>query len=402
DKREKLMIKISDGLTHNLLRFQGVLDSSRTISLAIACVKSCIRSELLPEIVINDLSTRTCIFVCAKKLQPSSTLAAKSRFTPMNEHAISSDNATSYTENEPEDAINILGTASKTTTVNRTCEHYWGPGPFRRVRLASLLEEEQSSLVPVSDSVKGESIHDSKDAQKESTNNEPTTIDDINSIKESTILVENKEENQTKTDIEYSEEKISNNSQKTTNELLNTDFTAPEDQSSRVQISNVIDAENIPETTPIKDAQEESSSNVLMRTNDRETTNEVVDELVCSDKPIINGENKDSNQSKKLVASFETSNGSDHTTYQMYLLYIIVDSSQLKKFVNILSRYWRNLVSCYIIKWIVTCGCGPNIQSASVREKNLEPVTWLTGTIEGTNENIDGETILNQVYDEVG
>ncbi|GJS10952.1 hypothetical protein Tco_0367748 [Tanacetum coccineum] len=50
---------------------------------------SCIRSELLPEIVINDLSTRTCIFVCAKKLQPSSTLAAKSRFTPMNEHAIS-------------------------------------------------------------------------------------------------------------------------------------------------------------------------------------------------------------------------------------------------------------------------------------------------------------------------
>ncbi|GJX07018.1 hypothetical protein Tco_0194950 [Tanacetum coccineum] len=269
----------------------------------------------------------------------------------------------------------------------------------------SLMQEEQSSLVPVSDSVKGESIHDSKDAQKESTNNEPTTIDDINSIKESTILVENKEENQTKTDIEYSEEKISNNSQKTTNELLNTgetmsshiaeddskvteetaDFTAPriaasnesqtlvwmqEDQSSRVQISNVIDAESIPETTHIKDAQEESSNDVLMRTNDRETTNEVVDELVCSDKPIINGENKDSNQSKKLVASFETSNGSDHTTYQEAGTSII-----------------------YITK---------STLSASVREKNLEPVTWLTGTIEGTNENIDGETILNQVYDEVG
>ncbi|GKA38742.1 F-box/LRR-repeat protein-like protein [Tanacetum coccineum] len=45
---------------------------------------------------------------------------------------------------------------------------------------------------------------------------------------------------------------------------------------------------------------------------------------------------------------------------------------------------------------------GPTYKAASVREKNLQHVTWLTGRIEGTNENIDGETILNQVYDEVG
>ncbi|GJY05373.1 tyrosine-protein kinase, non-receptor Jak2, partial [Tanacetum coccineum] len=76
------------------------------------------------------------------------------------------------------DAIHILGTPSETTT------------------------EEQSSLVPVSDSVEGESVHDTKDAQKESSNNEPSTTDDINSIKESTMLVENKDDNQTKTDIE--------------------------------------------------------------------------------------------------------------------------------------------------------------------------------------------------------
>ena len=45
---------------------------------------------------------------------------------------------------------------------------------------------------------------------------------------------------------------------------------------------------------------------------------------------------------------------------------------------------------------------GPTYKAASVREKNLDSVTWLTARIEGTNENIDGETILNQVYDEVG
>ncbi|GKD95487.1 tyrosine-protein kinase, non-receptor Jak2, partial [Tanacetum coccineum] len=84
-------------------------------------------------------------------------------------------------EKEPED---ILGTASETTT------------------------EEQSSLVPVSDSVEGESVHDTKDAQKESSNNEPSTTDDINSIKESTMLVENKDDNQTKTDIELLDNEV--------------------------------------------------------------------------------------------------------------------------------------------------------------------------------------------------
>ena len=68
-----------------------------------------------------------------------------------------------------------------------------------------------------------------------------------------------------------------------------------EDQSSSVPILDVIDAETIPETIPIKDAQEESSNDVFMSTNDRETTKEVVDEQVCSDKPIISGEKKDDN-----------------------------------------------------------------------------------------------------------
>ncbi|PWA98288.1 F-box domain, FIST C domain protein [Artemisia annua] len=45
---------------------------------------------------------------------------------------------------------------------------------------------------------------------------------------------------------------------------------------------------------------------------------------------------------------------------------------------------------------------GPTYKAASVREKNLDSVTWLTARIEGTNENIDGETILSQVYDELG
>ncbi|GKB81160.1 putative ribonuclease H-like domain-containing protein [Tanacetum coccineum] len=64
------------------------------------------------------------------------------------------------------------------------------------------MQEEQSSLVPVSDSVEGKSVHDTKNAQKESSNNEPSTTDDVKSNKESVILVENKDDNQTKTDIE--------------------------------------------------------------------------------------------------------------------------------------------------------------------------------------------------------
>ncbi|KAI3806969.1 hypothetical protein L1987_22889 [Smallanthus sonchifolius] len=45
---------------------------------------------------------------------------------------------------------------------------------------------------------------------------------------------------------------------------------------------------------------------------------------------------------------------------------------------------------------------GPTYKAASVREKHRDSLTWLTGRREGSRENIDGETILNQVYDELG
>ncbi|KAK1413277.1 hypothetical protein QVD17_35048 [Tagetes erecta] len=45
---------------------------------------------------------------------------------------------------------------------------------------------------------------------------------------------------------------------------------------------------------------------------------------------------------------------------------------------------------------------GPTYKAASVREKHHESMTWITGRREGTRENLDGETILNQVYDELG
>ncbi|KAI3737434.1 hypothetical protein L2E82_27436 [Cichorium intybus] len=45
---------------------------------------------------------------------------------------------------------------------------------------------------------------------------------------------------------------------------------------------------------------------------------------------------------------------------------------------------------------------GPTYKAASVREKHRDSLTWLTARREGLRENIDGETILNQVYDELG
>ncbi|CAI9267316.1 unnamed protein product [Lactuca saligna] len=45
---------------------------------------------------------------------------------------------------------------------------------------------------------------------------------------------------------------------------------------------------------------------------------------------------------------------------------------------------------------------GPTYKAASVREKHRDSMTWLTARREGLRENIDGETILNQVYDELG
>ncbi|GKD56811.1 hypothetical protein Tco_1290198 [Tanacetum coccineum] len=83
-----------------------------------------------------------------------------------------------------------------------------------------------------------------------------------------------------------------------------------EDLSCNTPISDIIDAESIPETTHIKDAQKESSKDVLMSTNDRETTKEVVYELVSRDKSIINREHKDGNERMKLATSSEASNGS--------------------------------------------------------------------------------------------
>ncbi|KAJ0638342.1 hypothetical protein HanHA300_Chr00c0136g0717091 [Helianthus annuus] len=44
---------------------------------------------------------------------------------------------------------------------------------------------------------------------------------------------------------------------------------------------------------------------------------------------------------------------------------------------------------------------GPTYKAASVREKHGDSLTWLTARREGSRENIDGETVLNQVYDEV-
>ncbi|GJU11980.1 tyrosine-protein kinase, non-receptor Jak2 [Tanacetum coccineum] len=197
------------------------------------------------------------------------------------------------------------------------------------------MQEEQSSLVPVSDSVEGKSVHDTKNAQKESSNNEPSTTDDVNSNKESVILVENKDDNQTKTDIELLDNGgevsdvyilgssngnaliqgtaddhdqegdgtgepmssyIAEDDPKVTEEAV--DITAREDLSCTALISDIIDAESIPETTHIKDAQEESSKDVLMSTNDRETTKEVVDELVSSDKSITNREHKDDQEAQ--------------------------------------------------------------------------------------------------------
>lgn len=45
---------------------------------------------------------------------------------------------------------------------------------------------------------------------------------------------------------------------------------------------------------------------------------------------------------------------------------------------------------------------GPTYKAASVREKPNDSLTWLTARREGLRENIDGETILNQVYDQLG
>lgn len=45
---------------------------------------------------------------------------------------------------------------------------------------------------------------------------------------------------------------------------------------------------------------------------------------------------------------------------------------------------------------------GPAYKAASVREKHPDSLTWLTARREGFRENIDGETIMNQVYDELG
>ncbi|GJR25426.1 STRUBBELIG-receptor family 6-like protein isoform X1 [Tanacetum coccineum] len=69
-------------------------------------------------------------------------------------------------------------------------------------------EKRQATLVTISDSVEGKSVHDTKNVRKESSNNEPSTIDDVNSNKESVILVENKDDNQTKTDIELLDNEV--------------------------------------------------------------------------------------------------------------------------------------------------------------------------------------------------
>nr|GEW65919.1 hypothetical protein [Tanacetum cinerariifolium]GEX32992.1 hypothetical protein [Tanacetum cinerariifolium] len=74
-----------------------------------------------------------------------------------------------------------------------------------------------------------------------------------------------------------------------------------EDQISSVPILDAIDAKSILEKTHIKDAQEESNNDVLMSTNDRETTKEVVDELVSSDKSITNEEHKDGSRNFKYL-----------------------------------------------------------------------------------------------------
>ncbi|GJW48590.1 hypothetical protein Tco_0080236 [Tanacetum coccineum] len=72
---------------------------------------------------------------------------------------------------------------------------------FVNAEKSCLMQEEQSSLVPVSDSVEGKSVHDTKNAQKESSKL-TSTQNDVNSNTEIEILVENKDDNQTKTDIE--------------------------------------------------------------------------------------------------------------------------------------------------------------------------------------------------------
>ncbi|KAL8226058.1 hypothetical protein R6Q57_018615 [Mikania cordata] len=45
---------------------------------------------------------------------------------------------------------------------------------------------------------------------------------------------------------------------------------------------------------------------------------------------------------------------------------------------------------------------GPTYKAGSVVEKHSDSMTWLTARREGSRENIDGETVLNQVYDELG
>nr|XP_043637467.1 F-box/LRR-repeat protein At5g63520 isoform X2 [Erigeron canadensis] len=45
---------------------------------------------------------------------------------------------------------------------------------------------------------------------------------------------------------------------------------------------------------------------------------------------------------------------------------------------------------------------GPTYKAASVREKPHDSLTWLTARRDGSRENLDGETILSQVYDELG
>lgn len=44
---------------------------------------------------------------------------------------------------------------------------------------------------------------------------------------------------------------------------------------------------------------------------------------------------------------------------------------------------------------------GPMYKAVSVREIRDKGTTWLTAKREGSIEELDGQTILNQIYDEV-
>lgn len=44
---------------------------------------------------------------------------------------------------------------------------------------------------------------------------------------------------------------------------------------------------------------------------------------------------------------------------------------------------------------------GPTYKAVSVKEKHDEGSTWLTARRDGFVENLDGQTILNHIYDEV-